>query len=95
MAIHCFLLIILSLVAIIINIPYYRFERAAVISYSTIPLVDMIVQLLICYICSNAGATTQRSKFDCFINKTVSGEFEVFSKLKECFGSQIGIPYAQ
>ena len=47
------------------------------------PVIDMIMQLLICYICYTLGASDQLTRFDCFLIEDGQGNFIVMYKLKE------------
>ena len=58
-----------------------------------IPVVDMIVQLLICYICFTLGASDQLTRFDCFLIEDAQGNFIVKYKLKEGVPQAIGEAY--
>ena len=58
-----------------------------------IPAVDMIVQLLICYICYKLGASDQLTRFDCFLIEDGRGNFIVKYKLKEGIPQAIGEAY--
>ena len=57
------------------------------------PVIDMIVQLLICYICYTLGASDQLTRFDCFLIEDGQGNFTVMYKLKEGIPQVIGEAY--
>ena len=83
MVLHSTLLIVQSCTAILANIPWSWAPRYNIIIWAVIPVIDMIVQLLICYICYTLGASDQLTRFDCFLIEDGHGNFIVKYKLKE------------
>jgi hypothetical protein len=64
---HSSLLIVSSLIAIGYNTPYDKMPRIASVIYVSLPVIDIIVQLLICYICWTVGSSEQLKRFDCIL----------------------------
>ena len=58
-----------------------------------IPVIDMIVQLLICYICYTLGASDQLNRFDCYLIDDGQGNFMMKYKLKDEVPQAIGEAY--
>ena len=56
MILHCCLLVIQTAESLATTIPYDFSARAYLIIYTALPIVDLIVQVMICYICWTVGA---------------------------------------
>ena len=83
MVLHSTLLIIQCSAVILANVPYKWAPQFYVKLWAVIPLIDMIVQLLICYICYTLGASEMLTRFDCYLIEDGQGNFIVKYKLKE------------
>jgi uncharacterized membrane protein len=83
MVLHSTLLIIQCCAVILANVPYTWAERYNNIIWAVMPVIDMIVQLLICFICFTLGASDQLTRFDCFLIQDRQGNFIVKYKLKD------------
>ena len=93
MVLHSTLLIIQCSLVILGNIPYEWAPRYNSIIWAVEPIIDMIIQLLICYICFTLGASDQLTRFDCYLLEDGQGNFIVKYKLKEGVPQAIGEAY--
>ena len=93
MILHAALLIIQTLLVVSYNIPQLRFSRASVIYFTVLPIVDLFVQLLICYICWTVGASPHLQNFDCIIIEDNHGRLLVRYTLKEHVPETMGESY--
>ena len=88
MILHSILLVLMSLSAIIASIPYDWAPRFNAYTWTIVPVVDLISQLLISYICYTLGASVQR--FDCFLIDDGQGGISVRYQLKDEVPQAIG-----
>ncbi len=68
--------------------------RIASVIYVSLPVIDIIVQLLICYICWTVGSSEQLKRFDCILIEDGQGGFLIKYKLKQDVPETIGEAYA-
>lgn len=94
MVIHCSLLIIESLAALAYNTPPVRFPKISMIVYISLPLIDIFLQLLICYICWTVGAHEHLKRFDCLLIDDGNGNYTLKYRLKANVPATVGLPYA-
>lgn len=94
MVIHCSLLIIESLAALAYNTPPIRFPKISMIIYISLPLIDIFLQLLICYICWTVGAHEHLKRFDCLLIYESNGNYTLKYRLKAKTPATVGVPYA-
>jgi uncharacterized membrane protein len=93
MVLHSTLLIIQCFVVFLANVSYFWAPRFYNQLLTVLPMIDMIVQLLICYICFTLGASDQLTRFDCYLIEDGQGNFIVKYKLKEWVPEAIGEAY--
>lgn len=75
-------------------IPYSKFPKGYLIIYTVLPIVDVVVQFLICYICWTVGASDHFKRFDCILIEDGQGGYIVKYKLKEGVPTALGEAYA-
>ena len=93
MVLHSILLIAQCCANLLGIVPRDWAPRYNSIIYTIIPIIDLTVQLLICYICFKLGASDQLKRFDCFLIEDGQGNFIVKYKLKEGVPQAVGEAY--
>ena len=71
LVIHAILLVIFAMVIIPTNLRLDK-KKFAII-WVAINTIDVIIQMIICYICWTMGSSEQLGLYDCFLVKTSSG----------------------
>lgn len=71
LVIHAFLLVIFVIVIVPTNLHLEKKEFAIV--WVVINTIDVIIQLIICYICWTMGSSEQLGLYDCYLVRTPSG----------------------
>ena len=92
MRLHSALLVIQCTSTLLTNFPD-SWQALQIDLWSIIPLVDLVVQLLICYICWTLGASEQLNKFDCYMIEDGRGGFLLKYVHRESVRSAIGEAY--
>lgn len=67
--------------------------KGTAVSNIVIPFVDLIVQLLICYICLTLGSSDQLNRFDCSIVPDGLGGYFIRYRLKKGVPETVGVPF--
>ncbi len=67
--------------------------KGTAVSNIVIPFVDLIVQLLICYICLTLGSSDQLNRFDCSIVPDGLGGYLIRYRLKQGATETVGVPF--
>ena len=73
--IHSALLVLNCLAAVCFTVSFYTRHRTAAIVAIMLVIVDLLVQLFICYICLKLGATDSLNRFDCCLVDDGSGGY--------------------
>jgi hypothetical protein len=76
-------LVVSSLIAIWYCIPAQLYSSFYFYSNVTIPVIDTIIQLFICYICVTLGASDKLNRFDCCLVDDGRGSYQLKFFLKE------------
>ena len=92
MRLHSALLVIQSVSSLLTNVPN-SWQAFEIDLWSIIPIVDLVVQLLICYICWTLGDSEQLNKFDCYMIEDGQGGFLLKYVDRESVHSAIGEAY--
>jgi hypothetical protein len=88
------MLVLNSLACITYNIPFEKFPSASIYAWISLSFVDMLTQLLICYICVTLGARDSLNRFDCYMVDDGQGGFIMRFVAKHPVPEAIGVPYA-
>ena len=64
------------------------------IVYISLPLIDIFLQLLICYICWTVGASEHLKRFDCLLIDDGHGNYILKYRLKSNVPASVGVPFA-
>ena len=97
MVLHCSLLIVQGVIVTLTNIRETWLKEPTLLdrAWVFVPLIEMVLQLLICYICSTLGASDQLQRFDCYLIEDGQGNFFVMYKLKDDVPQSIGEAYQE
>ena len=68
--------------------------RIYVIVNIVLAIVDLLIQLFICYICIKLGAKDSLNRFDCFLVDDGNGGRQIKFFLKKNVPESIGVPHA-
>ncbi len=93
MVLHSLLLVIQCLFMIYFVVAYQQLLQGNN-AFVMEPIVDLIVQLLICYICWALGSNSQLKMFDCLLIEDGQGGLTVKYIRKIAVPDTIGVPYA-
>ena len=93
MVIHASLLFIQSAVVLTLVNPH-PIKKVNNTILLIVPIVDMVIQLLICHICLTVGTSSQIRNFDCIMVEDGQGGYSLSLKLRSSVPEQIGVPLA-
>jgi hypothetical protein len=92
--IHSALLVLNCIAVACFTATLYARTRRSTLVGIVLVIVDLLIQLFICYICVKLGATDSLNRFDCCLVEDGNGGYQIKFILKKNMPEAIGVPHA-